>query len=72
MKKLIIYLAIVLLYLSCKERKSSLDAYKGGIVYHKRDGLLSLRYHIKTVDGFVIVPLYKLDWDKYEIGDTIK
>ena len=57
---------------SCRKREP-VELYKGGVVYLKKmSGAGEMYYHIKKNGKFHFIVLYKLDWDKYTVGDTIK
>ena len=72
MKKLL--LIIVLCFYSCKPEP--IDNYKGAIIYNKRTAPINMIVTMKCKhkDGYYFweIPVMKFDYDKYEIGDTIK
>ncbi len=57
-----------LLLLGCT--KQPIDKYCGGVVYSKNP--LWMRDTIRKNDKFHKVVLYRLDYDKYNVGDTIQ
>ena len=69
----IILIALILALTSCKEpkKREALDNYVGGVVYEKGWGFDPF-LHIRIGAEIRFVSVYKLDYEKYEIGDTIK
>ena len=72
MEKLLL-ITVLALY-SC--RPEPIDNYKGAIIYDKRNPPINriITMKCKEKDGYYFweIVVLKVDYDKYEIGDTIK
>lgn len=82
--KILVLLALTISLFSCVSEVRyvglvSLDDYSGSIVYKKsisnrfNKNNSSYYYEVKTKDTtFHKIKLYKVEWDKFNVGDTIK
>ena len=72
MKNLLVLFLFLFLF-SC-DLKKDLSDYKGGVIYDKRMDLLTSELYvtIKYKNRFKSINVYRLDYSKYNIGDTIK
>jgi len=66
------YLVLVVVFYSCVHKRVPVANYKGGIIYKKQNKLGDLYFDIKRDSLFKTIRVYKLDYDLYKIGDTIK
>lgn len=86
MKNIINLIIVFILLTGCSNREDkevpylglkTTDSFKNSIVYNKTfDGNLFeehyLYFDVKTDSGFYKIKVYGIEWDKFEIGDTIK
>jgi hypothetical protein len=73
--KLIIGLVVASVLLSsCVRYKKPIEDFKGGIIYtkHTYKNPKEYSFDVKVKSKFFKVFVYKLDHDKYKVGDTIK
>tara|TARA_R110000796_G_scaffold70457_1_gene160268 strand:+ start:8614 stop:8862 length:249 start_codon:yes stop_codon:yes gene_type:complete len=76
LKTLISYTLYTLLFAvfltGCKERRTTIEKFCGGVVYEKGKTLgEDLYFAIKKENKFKKVYVYELEWNKYKVADTI-
>lgn len=70
-----LYCLLAVVFTSCTPEP--IENHKGSIVYEKQNPPAGMRFELKYKDkdstyDFKIVYVLELDWNKYQIGDTIK
>ena len=72
--KLIMYIVVASVLLSsCDRKRTPIENFKGGIIYDKHRYLSGeFSFDIKKDSSFFKVFVYKLDHERYKLGDTIK
>ena len=71
--KLIICIVVASVLLSsCDDERETLENYKGGVVYDKKQKLRGDSFDILKDKKFYVVFVYRYEYDLYKLGDTIK
>jgi hypothetical protein len=70
--KYFFYMLLVVGFYSCNTKRVPITNFKGGVVYDKFDVPAGLFIDVKKDSFFKQIKVYKLDYDLYKIGDTIK
>lgn len=67
-----LYLVLAVVFVGCKEQEP-VKNYKGGIVHYKGENIANGgRFKIEKGGEFLTVYVTKYDYEKYNVGDTIK
>ena len=69
------YALLAVVFISCTPEP--IENYKGSIVYKKENPPAGMRFELKykykeSKYDFKTVYVLELDWNKYQVGDTIK
>ena len=65
------------LFLTSCNPPEPIENHKGGIIYKKENPTIYMRFKVKYKDkdskyNFKTVYVLEFDWNKYQVGDTIK
>ena len=70
-----LYYLLAVIFTSCNPEP--IENHKGGVIYKKENPPVGMRFEVKYKDkdskyDFKTVYVLELDWNKYQVGNTIK